>query len=83
MIGTVAIFLAMHGGPQLIEQSGGQVVSKVFLRYARAKSLSGRIFQTTSDGAGTITVKTDVAYVRPAKLYVAQNRKARNGLNLL
>ena len=82
MIGTVAIFLAMHGGPSLIQQSGGQVVSKVFLKYARAESLSGTIVQTTSDGAGTITVKNEVSYVRPAKLYVGQNRQALNGLNL-
>ncbi|MCH8978270.1 MAG: hypothetical protein IH945_03390 [Armatimonadetes bacterium] len=84
MIGTVAIFLAMHGGPlPLVQQSGGQVVSKVFLRYARAQTLSGTIVQTTSDGAGTITVKTNVSFVRPAKLYIEQNRKAKNGLNLL
>lgn len=82
MIGTLAIFLAMHGGPSLIQQSGGQVVSKVFLRYARAESLSGTIVQTTSDGAGIITVKNEVSYVRPAKLYVGQNRHALNGLNL-
>lgn len=87
MIGSVAIFFALHGGPQqqqqLVQQSGGQVMSKVFLRYARAESLSGTIIQTTSDGAGSVTFKTDVSYVRPGKLYVAQDRKARNGLNLL
>lgn len=84
MIGTVAVFLAMHGGQaQLVQQSGAQVVSKVFRRYSQVKSLSGTIMQTTGDGTGTITVRTDVSYVRRSKLYVAQNRKARNGLNLL
>ena len=82
MIGSVALLLAMHGGPQLVQQSGAQVVNKVIVKYMRAKSLTGTILQTTSDGTGSVSFKTEVSYVKPGKLRIAQNRKARNDRNL-
>ena len=57
-----------------------QIILKMLTKYAYAESLSGNISFTVDDGAGKVTIKTVVKYVRPNLLYIKQDRTGENGL---
>jgi outer membrane lipoprotein-sorting protein len=86
MIGAFGLLLVLQGPvPQsaALETDPGAIVSKMLAKYARASSLEGTIVQETSDTGGTLRMTTKVSYVRPNFVYVEQDRKGRNGVNLL
>ncbi len=86
MIGALSLCLALQvQTPQTatLEKDPGKIVSLVLAKYARANSLSGTIVQQASDTGGTLRMTTKVSYVRPDYIRVEQDRKGRNGLNLL
>ena len=56
-----------------------EIISKMFAKYAYADTLSGTVTYTVSDGAGKVSVKTDVKYVRPNLLLIKQDRVGANG----
>lgn len=81
MISTVLVFVAVQSAKP--EITAAKAISNMFQRYHSAQTLSGTIKSEVSDGAGKITFTTQVAYERPSKIFVTQDRKGRNGLELM
>jgi outer membrane lipoprotein-sorting protein len=83
MIGLLGLILAVQTAQDAtIERDPGVVISKVFLKYYNAKSLSGTIVQETTDGKGVVKITTRVNYERPSKVSILQDYKGGNGLML-
>lgn len=53
------------------------LVSKMFARYAAAKSLSGTIKTTQSAGPAMVATETEIAYERPSKLRIVQSQRGQ------
>lgn len=56
----------------------GELVSKMFVRYADAQKLSGTILFKQSGGGASVSFSTAVQYSRPFKLYIRQEKKNTN-----
>ncbi len=81
LIALVCIAALAQDPPK--EITAAKVISNMLARYYSAATLVGTIKTETKDDAGSILFTTEVAYERPSKIYVAQDRKGRNGLNHL
>ena len=83
MIGLLGLVLAVQTAQDAtIERDPGIVISKVFLKYYNARTLSGTIVQETTDGKGVVKITTKVNYERPNRVSIQQDYKGRNGLLL-
>ena len=78
---TAVLLLASSVQTPALEKNAGAIITKLFQRYYSASSARGTILSESKDDAGAIGFKTTLAYERPAKILVTQDRKGRNGLN--
>ena len=83
MIGLFGLVIALQTAQDAtVERNPADVVSKVFLKYYNARSLSGTIVQETTDGKGVVRITTKVNYERPNRVSILQDYKGGNGLML-
>ena len=82
MLGAVGLALVIQGQTATLETDPGVVVSKLLAKYYNAATLSGTIVQEVSDGGGKRRITTRVAYIRPGYVFVEQDVRGTNGLNL-
>lgn len=81
MIGAFIILASvLQDRPATLDQDPDVVLSRVFQKYYNAKTLSGTIVQSISDGGGTKKITTLISYQRPNKIYVQQDFVHPNGL---
>ncbi|HWA83149.1 MAG TPA: hypothetical protein VG820_06950 [Fimbriimonadaceae bacterium] len=70
MLATLALSFALVGSP--VQNSGSALVSKMLKYYSGAKTMTGTITYTASDGSGKVQLVTTLQYERPSKLYIRQ-----------
>jgi hypothetical protein len=73
----VAFFVllpAAQAAPVVAEPSAGPLISKMFLRYATAKSLAGGIEMNQTADGHTVNIRTEVQYQEPSKVFIRQTR---------
>ena len=58
------------------EPSAGPLISKMFARYAAAKSLAGDINMSQTADGHTVAVRTELQYQEPGKVFIRQTRKS-------
>ena len=76
----IPAFVAIQG--QTPAPTAGALISKMFERYAYAKTLAGTIRTTQVSGSTSLITNTSLAYERPSKLRLEQSRKAYDGLKV-
>lgn len=73
----------VQGGEQKPSVSPKDLLSKMFARYAGAKTLRGRITLTTTAMNQSGQLVTDIQYEYPAKIYIRQQKNVGNGRSWL
>lgn len=74
MLTAVAALILMAMPQEQQANPAGQLVSKMLQHYSDAKSLTGTITYTATDGTGQAQLVTTLAYDKPSRLYVLQKK---------
>lgn len=82
MLATLAVSFALAGSP-VQGNPGSALVSKMLQYYSGAKSITGTITYSATDGAGKVQVVTTLQYERPSKLYIRQVKGGQHPLRWL
>ncbi|HVT14110.1 MAG TPA: hypothetical protein VHE55_17745 [Fimbriimonadaceae bacterium] len=81
MLATLALSFALIASPP--QNTGSALVSKMLKYYSAAKTMTGTITYTATDGAGKVELVTTLQYERPSKLYIRQTKDKPHPLQWL
>jgi hypothetical protein len=70
---TLALLLS---GNRLPEMSSGELISKCLAKYAAANSGIGEFTMTQTAGGKKVSIKTDLSFERPSKMFLHQSSEA-------
>lgn len=78
IVNLIFVFAALHRQAPTVTATG--LVSRMFDRYYKAKTLGGNIRTTQSAGGATVVTETNLAYERPGKLRLEQRQRLASGV---